>query len=116
MTTYAKTNAQEKIMVDKDSLFTVFMNYEKCKVTARGLKVDTSIYKGIILRKDMQIENYRTVIKEYDSVIVPAYVKKEKTYLEFIKRKEKELRREKKKTFFVGAGWISSIVGILFLL
>lgn len=111
--TSAQTN--NKISVDRDSLFKVFINYEGCKLSLVALSADKINLNEIIASREIQIEKYRQQILLYDSVIVPGYLEKDRLRLDQISETKKNGRRKAKKNFINGTvtGGIISLILLL---
>lgn len=107
--TFGQTN---KIAVDRDSLYNVFMNFEKEKEKVRTLERDTVIYRTLVLVLEKQNEGLMKIVKNNDSIVVPKMKEINRNLLSML---EEEKKTGNKKYWKGGRdfGLIGILIGII---
>lgn len=100
------------VTVDADSLWNIFMNYEKVKAESIGLKLDTMNLRLIVKQKDSQMVDLLRMVNNFENVIVPAH---EQRYDLQVKITEIEIKKGNRK-LLNGIGYGGAGVLILSLL
>lgn len=94
--TFGQTN--EKICVDRDSLYAVFSNFEEVKARFESIKIDTVGYRSIIKKEREKAQAGELIIGNYRDIVVPNQKKQI-----LLMQKEVELeKREGKKKYWRG--------------
>lgn len=101
--TYGQTKDLNKVLVPRDSLWTVFWNYEftKQELRRQNQKVETLTF--LVSVQDSALVKHKAINQQLTSVMIPSLEADIKAQQDALKRFQKQKRKEKARSFGFGA-------------
>ena len=113
MPIYGQTN---RISVDRDSLWNVFMRFEECKIELGSVRTEKDLMNDLLDIRMSEIAVYDSIVMHYEKNIVPDLMKKDSLNEESIRLIEKQVRTNGRKKFLTGGLVGALVIAVIALL